>query len=148
MSMYIYLCIHKLVYIYKYICIHIFIYISLYIIYMYSHTSICKYSYASEIICIQMQPANVFKYTYIHVHLCMYLHTCIHIHVYICILIFIYTYIHIYMNMESPHSLTTNMLACGNIVRMFKFLSCYYIRFQTYTIGDGMNSIFPQLWVK
>ena len=56
----------------------------------------------------------------------------------------IYIYIYIYDGI--PSQLMASMLE-GNIVgSKFKLQSCYYVRFQTYTHGKGMNFlIFPAM---
>ena len=42
-----------------------------------------------------------------------------------------------------------NVLDCNIVVSKFKLLLCYYVHFQTNTLGKGMNSLIsPRLWIE
>ena len=45
-----------------------------------------------------------------------------------------------------PHNVVANMLDCDIVVSEFKLQSCYYIHFQTNTLGKGMNPLIPLCW--
>ena len=44
----------------------------------------------------------------------------------------------------SPYGVMVYVLDCVIVVREFKLQLCYYIHFQTNTLGKGMNPLIPQ----
>ena len=51
---------------------------------------------------------------------------------------------HIYYSVGSPCGAAANVLDYEIVVSEFKLQSCYYIHFQTNTLGKGMNMLIPQ----
>ena len=47
-----------------------------------------------------------------------------------------------------PRGVMVKAMDCGIVVREFVLQSCYYVHFQTNTLGKGMNPLILQLWVK
>ena len=47
-----------------------------------------------------------------------------------------------------PCGVMIKAMDCGIVVSEFVFQSRYYVHFRANTIAKGMNTLFPQLWVK
>ena len=52
-------------------------------------------------------------------------------------------YVCMYMSEGSPCGVLANVLDCDIIVSEIELQSCYYIRFQTNTVGKSMNPFIP-----
>ena len=49
---------------------------------------------------------------------------------------------------KSPYGIMTEVLRCGLKVSKSELKSHYYVHFQTNNLGEDMNPLSTQLWVK
>ena len=67
--------------------------------------------------------------------------------VYYSLSLSLYIYIYIYIQ-GGPWGIMANVMDCGLKISEFELQLCYYIHFQSNTLGKGMNPLIPQLCVK